>query len=354
MTPLATVPQGGPASASRPRRRPRALLAMDPAFLPRLIDDRIRTRLNEVADLIPDIVADDFARAEVAVALTEAEVLVTFWGCPRLDEQVLAAAPRLRAVVHAGGSVKPFATDACWEHNIVMSSAAEINCLPVAEYTVAMLLLSNKRVLEMRDQYRENRGDPQAFHHRFGTVGNYRRSVGIVGASRIGRRVIDLLRPFDMEILVHDPYLDPAVAARLGVRKLGLDELCAISDVVSVHAPELPETRHMIDRRRLSLMRDGATLINTARGSLVEQDALVDELDKGRLYAVIDVTEPDVLPADSPLYSLPNVVLTPHIAGSVGTELHRLADSAVDELARYAKGLPFAHPVLREHLDHTA
>jgi phosphoglycerate dehydrogenase-like enzyme len=110
----------------------------------------------------------------------------------------------------------------------------------------------------------------------------------------------------------------------------------------------------MLDKRRLALIRDGATVINTARGSLVDGDALAGELASGRLYAVIDVTEPEVLPADSVLYDLPNVLLTPHIAGSVGNELHRLVDAAVDELARYAAGLDFAHPVLRHELARSA
>ena len=327
---------------------------MDPAFAPRLLDDRIRARLAEVADLVPGIVADDFARPEVAEALAETEVLFTFWGCPVLDERVLAAAPRLRAVIHAAGSVKWFATDACWDRGIVFSSAAVANCQPVAEYTVAMVLLSNKRVLDMQREFRLLRDHPSAYHHRYPRAGNYRRTVGLVGASRVGRRVIELLRPYELEIVVHDPYLGDAEAAVLGVRRTGLDELCSLSDVVSVHAPELPETRHMIDARLLGLMRDGATLINTARGSLVDQDALVEELVTGRLHAVVDVTEPAHLPADSPLYNLPNVLLTPHIAGSVGNELHRMADSAVDELTRYAEGLPLAHPVLREQLDRTA
>ena len=157
--------------------------------------------------------------------------------------------------------------------------------------------------------------------------------------------MIELLEPFDFEILVSDPYVEGAVA---------LDDLLAVSDIVSLHAPSLPSTRHMLDARRLALLRDGATLINTARGALIDQDALVAELVSGRIDAVIDVTEPEVLPADSPLYDLPNVVLTPHIAGALGDEVRRLGDSALAELARYARGEPFAHPVTRADLDRVA
>ncbi|MET9609431.1 hydroxyacid dehydrogenase [Streptomyces sp. NPDC006512] len=335
-------------------RRPRVLLAMAPELLPRLLDERAARRLHAVAELDPEVVADDFGRPEVAVALAEAEVLLTFWGAPPVDAGVLAAAPRLKAVVHAAGSVKHLVTDACWERGITVSTAALANSRPVAEYTVATVLLSNKRVLQLREEYRTVRGGRHEWHLRYPHAGNYGRTVGIVGASRIGRRVIELLRPYDLELLLYDPYVTDDRAKALDVRSVSLDELCRTSDVVSLHAPALPETEAMIDRRRLALMRDGATLINTARGSLVDSAALTAELASGRLQAVIDVTEPEVLPADSPLYDLPNVLLTPHIAGSLGNELHRMADSAIGEIARYARGLPFLHGVRREDLDRTA
>nr|WP_037610641.1 hydroxyacid dehydrogenase [Streptacidiphilus rugosus] len=327
---------------------------MDPGLLPRILGPDQLRQLHEVAELAPDQpVLDDFSNGGAKAVLAGTEVLFTFWGCPRVDAETLAAAPRLRAVVHAAGSVKQLVSDACWQRGVVVSSAAWANALPVAEYTVASVLMANKGVLRARDDFRRLRlGDD--WHHRYHAVGNYRRTVGLVGASRIGRRVIELLRPYDLELLVSDPYLGEEEARTLGVRRVGPDELCAASDVVSIHAPALPETRRLIDRARLALMRDGATLINTARGSLVDTEALIAELATGRLNAVIDVTDPEVLPVDSPLYELPNVVLTPHIAGSVGGELHRMADSALAELARFARGLPFAHPVLREELDRTA
>ncbi|MGW5124294.1 hydroxyacid dehydrogenase [Streptomyces sp. NPDC004069] len=267
---------------------------------------------------------------------------------------VLARAPALRAVVHAAGSVKHHITDACWRRGIQVSSAAWANALPVAEYTVAVILLANKQVLRIRDDYRARRGVGHDWAAAYAHIGNYRRTVGVVGASRIGRRVLELLRPHDLELLLYDPYVDAAEAELLGARSVELDELCAAGDVVTVHAPELPATRHLIDRRRLALFRDDATLVNTSRGSLVDQDALVEELLTGRLNAVLDVTVPEVLPADSPLYDLPNVLLTPHVAGSLGGELHRMAAAAVDELARYAAGLPFTHPVHREETTRSA
>ncbi|MCQ4084995.1 hydroxyacid dehydrogenase [Streptomyces sp. RB6PN25] len=338
---------------STPMPRPRTLLAMGRDTASRIVDDDVRARLDRVADVVPGIVADDFSRPETAAALGETEVLLTGWGCAPLDATVIDRAPRLRAIVHTAGSVKPFVTDACWDRGISVSSAAWANALPVAEYTVAAVLMSNKRMLHFRDALRAQRARTD-WYEGYSDVGNYRRTIGVIGASRIGRRVIELLRPYDLTVRLYDPYLPADEADALGVRAVGLDELCATSDVVSVHAPELPTTRRMLDRRRLALMRDGATLINTARGSLIDTKALVEELVTGRLHAVLDVTDPDPLTPDSPLFDLPNVLLTPHIAGSMGTEMRRMADSAVDELARYAAGLPFAHPVLRDELDRAA
>ncbi|MGW2374466.1 hydroxyacid dehydrogenase [Kitasatospora sp. NPDC001683] len=326
---------------------------MHPGLARHLIAPRTLERLTSLADLDPTLVLDDFSTPEALAALAETEVIVSSWGCPPIDKIVLTAAPRLRAVLHAAGSVKHHITDACWARGIQVTSAAWANALPVAEYTVAAILFANKQVLRLSADYRRLRA-PHDWQAANPDIGNYRRTVGIVGASQIGRRVMALLQPYDLELLLHDPYVEQDEAAALGARSVALNELCALSDVVSVHAPELPATRHLISRRMLALMPDGATLVNTSRGSLIDQDAMIEELVTGRLSAVLDVTSPFVLPADSPLYDLPNVLLTPHIAGSLGNELHRMAAAAADELACYTAGLPFTHPVLPESVHRTA
>lgn len=340
---------------NRPPGKPNALLAMGPGIADRLFTDRHLARFAELADTDPRLVAHDLTAptGRVAAALAGADVLLTCWGAPKLTADVLAAAPRLRAVVHAAGSVKHHVTDACWSRGIAVTSAAAANALPVAEYTLAAILFANKRVLHTAYRYRALRS-AHDWHTDLEGSGNYRRTVGIVGASRIGRRVIELLRPFDLRILLYDPYVTAAGAAALGAEATGLDDLCARSSVVSVHAPEVPETRHMIGAGQLALMAEGATLINTSRGSLVDEAALVPELVSGRIHAVLDVTDPEPPGRGSPLYDLPNVLLTPHVAGSLGDELHRMADHALDELERFARGLPFADPVTRGALPHSA
>jgi phosphoglycerate dehydrogenase-like enzyme len=206
-----------------------------------------------------------------------------------------------------------------------------------------MILLSRKKILSAARHYREQR----AFVDRERSAadgGLAARPVGIVGASTTGRMTIELLHSYDVDIAVYDPYLPHDEARELGVRKQELDELMAACPVVSIHAPDTAETRRMIDARRLALLPDGATLINMARGALVDTEALVEQLRTRRIEAILDVTDPEPLPPDHPLWELPNVLLTPHVAGSMGNELLRLGDAAVTEVERLAAGLPPAHP----------
>ncbi|MFI0238538.1 hydroxyacid dehydrogenase [Streptomyces sp. NPDC016845] len=322
---------------------------MSPQAAAAVFTPRSVAALRGVCDLAPLPALDDLSTVRAKEILADVDVLVTGWGCPPLDADVLAAAPNLKAVVHAAGSVRGHVTDACWERGIQVTSAAAANALPVAEYTLAMLLLHGKHVLERARDFRRERAR-DAWLLTPHEVGNYRRTVGLLSASLIGRRVIELLRPFDYEVLLHDPYVTEAEAAELGVEWVELPDLFTRSDLLSVHTPLLPATRGLVSRDLLASMRPGATLINTSRGAVVDQDALTDVVRAGRVRAVLDVTDPEVLPADHPLWDCPDALITPHLAGSQGSEWERLADTAVGEVARWAAGDGFAHPVRRERL----
>ncbi len=286
-----------------------------------------------VIDQVPLTRLDDDRAVDV---LADADVLIGHWGCPTLTADVLDRAPALRLFAYAAGTVKWQVTDAVWDRGIIVTSAAAANAVPVAEYTVAMILLANKGVLLFRERQRDPAAavplDPAR-------AGNVDKRVGIVGASHVGRLVIELLRPFDLTVAVYDPYLSADEAGTLGVELVAdLDDLCATVDVLSIHAPDVEATRGMIGAAQLALLRDGAVFVNTARAALVDQGALLAELQAGRISAVLDVTTPDPLPAGDPLLGLPNAFVTPHIAGSIGTELHRMADDAVEEVERFARG----------------
>ncbi|MEU1177817.1 hydroxyacid dehydrogenase [Streptomyces sp. NPDC005820] len=327
---------------------PHALFAMDPVHLHELFPPALMSRLRRLVRIDPALVVRDFTDPAAAAALNRAEVLITGWGCPHLGAPVLDGAPRLRTVLHAAGSVRHLVGEPFWARGLTLSSAVRANALPVAEYTLAAILLSGKDAFGLRERFRTERAYPAPTE--YAAVGNLGRRVGLIGASRVGRRVLELLRPFDLAVSLYDPYVDAVEAARLGAVPLPLDELLRTSTVVSVHAPDIPETRGMLSRERLALIPDGGVLINTSRGALVDHTALTEELVRGRLGAVLDVTDPEPLPADSPLHGLPNVFLTPHIAGSLGNELARLGGTVVAELERMAAGLPPEHPVRRAEL----
>lgn len=332
--------------------RPVIAFAMQPARTRHVIAPETLARLAQAGRVLSPEPITDFAGARAL--LGEVEILVTGWGCPRIGPDVLAAAPRLRLIAHAAGTVKGIIDPAVFAAGIQVSHAAQANAVPVAEFTLAAIIFAGKRVFRFRDLYAADRGRQRTIPMQAGDIGNHRRTVGIVGASRIGRLVIERLRPFDYRVLLHDPTIGTAEAARLGVEPVALETLMAQADIVSLHAPSLPATCHMIDRRRLALMRDGATLINTARGALVDEAALLEVLATGRIDAVIDVTDPEIPPPDSPFYTLPNVFLTPHIAGAVGLERARLGEMAADEVIRHIEGKPLEYAVRLEDLERMA
>lgn len=334
--------------------RPHAHAVMAADSFAALFDDARLARFAELAAVgAPTHIADVDDPAHAA-SLAESEVLVTSWGTPVFDEALLTRMPKLRAVFHAAGSVRHHVTDALWDRGILVTSAADANAVPVAEFTLAAIILAGKRAFthirtDVDDDRRWNGLEAGT------TIGNVDRTIGIVGFSRIGRRVVDLLRQLDgLRVLVADPFADAAAVAASGATLVPLADMLPAVDVLSLHAPALPATRQMIGAAQLAALTDGATVINTARGGLLDHDALLDHCRAGRLDAVLDVTDPEPLPAASELRHLPNVTITPHLAGSLGTELRRLTDSALDELAAYTQGRAPRHPVTRADMETTA
>lgn len=327
------------------------MLAMNESSRARVLVPAVRTRLERVADVLPVGPGNAFlADPAVRAALSDVDALLTGWGCPQITPEVLDAAPKLKAIIHAAGSVKHFVDPAAFERGIQVSSAVVANALPVAEFTVATIVLSGKRAFRLGAEYKVSKRKPDTE----AVQGNYGSTVGLLGASRIGRMVAERLRAFDLEVLISDPYLTPAEAAELGAELVELDELFSRSDIVSVHAPLLPETVGLVDARLLGLLKDGSVLINTARGRIVDAAALEHECRTGRIDAVLDVTDPEPLPPDSPLLEMPNVFLTPHLAGALGNEVARLGELAVGEMERFAAGAPLHHVISSAELGRIA
>lgn len=278
----------------------------------------------------------NYTSDELAELLPGAEAVVTSWGSPNFTEELLAAADSLRIVGHAAGTVKRLMPQAGFDRGIVVLSAAAVIADAVAEYTLWAMLTLQRNLLHYVQLMKEERGWKSANEQHGHSL--YRQKVGIVSASMVGRRVIKLLQPFGCDIMIYDPYLSAADQQTLGVRTVSLEELFATGDIISLHAPTTQETRRMIGAAHFQAIRDGAVFVNTARTWVLDEAALVAELQTGRFRAILDVFEQEPLPADHPLRDLPNVYLTPHISGhSVEVRL-RLVEEVVDDIQAFFAG----------------
>ncbi len=330
------------------RTKPHALVVMSRESFEGHFDAARLARLTDLVTLGDPVWTDDLDSSAVRARLADVEVMLTSWGAPRLTPERLDAAPALRAVLHCAGSVRGLVGDDVWRRGIRITSAADTNAIPVAQYTLAAIIFAGKKVPFLAADERlayEGWGRVRGY----GDLSNFAQTVGIVGFSRIGRKVVDLLKVLDgTTCLVSDPHADPAEVAAAGATLVELVDLLPRVDVLSLHAPELQQTRHLIGADQLRLLPDHATVINTARGSLIDSAALAAECACGRLFAILDVTDPEPLPASSPLRRLAHVMVTPHVAGSLGSEIGRLAEHTIDELARWIKRQPLRGEVTAE------
>jgi phosphoglycerate dehydrogenase-like enzyme len=307
----------------------------------------------DIARLI-DVIAPQQTRHSILEnphLLERVDVVLSGWGAPLLTESFLDTTPRLKGFFYGGGALGSVISPAIWDRGIAVTSAIAANAIPVAEYALSNILFSLKHGWRLARQTRELR----TFVDRNTAPGCYGSTVGVVSLGATGRALLKLLEPLDVHVIAYDPYLTTSEARALGVDLVSLEELFRRSDVVSLHTPSLPETEGLITGDLLASMKPGATFINTARAEIVEQDEMIAVARRrDDLQFVLDVAEPEPPLPDSPLFTLPNVVLTPHIAGSVGTECRRMGRAMVDELERFVAGLPLHFAVSREDAVNTS
>jgi len=265
----------------------------------------------------------------------------------RIDEQLLDACPRLRVVSQMAVGVDNIDLAACARRGIAVGNTPDVLIDATADLTMALLLAAARRLPE----------GIAAVHK--GAWGPWRPSwllglellgarLGIVGMGRIGRAVAGRARAFGMEV-VHAARgaASPAAAPASPSVALPLAELLRTSDVVSLHCPLTPDTRGLIDADALATMKPGALLVNTARGGIVDQEALVEALHAGRIGgAALDVTDPEPLPPDHPLLAAPNLIVLPHLGSATHATRERMAQLAVENLAAGLAGRPLPHAVI--------
>ncbi len=322
-----------------PRRMTNVAITHPCAEHPRFFTDEDLARLRAAASVK---VLGDLDAAGKAAVLAETDILLGSWGMPKLVPDFLAKAPKLRAVCYAAGSIKGFVTPESYARGVLITTAMHANAVPVAEVTVALITLANKSWFQALAAMRGQR----KFVHAPAHPGNYRTRVGLIGFGAICRLVAERLRGMDLQVDVYDPFTTDEALAAFGCRRQSdLLQLARDCQVISLHAPNIPQTRHMLAAPFFRAMRDGACFINTARGALVDEAALIAELQSGRLTAHLDVTDPEPPVADSPFWSLPNVYLTPHLAGSSSGEVRRMGQLAIEECLRVIRGEPPRFPV---------
>ena len=283
--------------------------------------------------------------------IADADIVISSWDTANLDAEVIEKAKKLKILTHAAGSVKPVISDELFEQGIKVTSAAAAISYGVAEFCLGMILMAPKRVFWGAQETRKGnwREGLEVFNGAFEIYGQ---KIGIIGASHVGKHLVRLLHNFNCDILLYDPYCSPEQAKELNVTKAEtLEDLFGQCRVVSLNAPSTPQTENMIRGKHFKLLQDGSVFINTARGAIVNEQEMIEELKKKRFVACLDVTDPEPPVEDSPLRSLPNVILTPHEAGVVAENMARLGTFVADEIEAFINDSPLHFEVKKEQLD---
>lgn len=300
-----------------------------------IFQDDIMEDLKTYADVIGNDLGRPFTTAELAERARDCDAIVTSWGAPKIDLSVVRSAPKLKIIAHAAGSVKNIIDESVWDAGIVVTNASSVMGVYVGEFALLLALALLRSLPKYTYGARAEMWQGLPCDGWETLIG---KRVGLIGLGQTARGFIRFLAPFQCELVGYDPYIVPEKASELGVKLIPLEELLSTSKVISLHAPITEETKGMLGAREFRMIRDGAVFINTARGILVDHDALYEELKTGRFKAALDVTVPEPLPQDHPLRSLPNVIITPHVAGPTVDGRRDMFRCVVDDLKLFWEG----------------
>ena len=305
---------------------------------------KLLTELDERVCTYKDLISGDRN-------LTDAEYIFSTWLMPTLTaDEIKKYLPNLKAVFYAAGSVQGFARPFL-KCGIDVFSAWAANAVPVAEYTAAQIILANKGFY--RSALLASRGEREKAYAEFKKYpGNYGAKIGIIGAGMIGKKVIGLLKNYQLEVMVFDPFLKSAAADELGVKKVSLETLFESCNVISNHLANNAQTKGMLNYGLFSKFVPNATFLNTGRGAQVAEDDLCKILTERKdVTAILDVTDPEPPLPESPFFKLENCILTPHIAGSSGFEVRRMSVFMAEEFERVLTDEPVRFKVTEKMLD---
>ena len=281
----------------------------------------------------------------------DVEYIFSTWGMPALSEnEIKTIFPSLKCVFYSAGSVQSFARPFL-NCGVKVFSAWAANAVPVAEYTVGQIILANTSFFVSSRMYKSN-GRLKATEKFNEFPGNYGNKTGIIGAGMIGKLVIKLLKNYNLDVLVFDPFLPDEKADELGITKTTLEQIFSECTVISNHLADNEQTKGMLNYSLFSRVCKNATFLNTGRGAQVVEEDLIRVLkERPDFTAILDVTYPEPPVDGSELYTLDNCILTPHIAGSSGYECYRLAEYMLEEFRLYTKNLPTNYDVTTKMLE---
>lgn len=325
----------------------KALFILSDFMFEKCYDEDTLAKIHANFDVIGENITEENYKNNFDL-FSEVEVIFSGMDSIEYSKELMEASPNLEAIFYAAGSMRSILSQEVWDRGIVISTANAANAVPVAEFTLSQILFTLKDGWKFVRQTRQNLGKPEDINvHE--TLGNYKQTVGIISASQIGRKTIELLKPFDLDIILYDPYVSVDEAEDLGVKLVSLDEIFEQSDVVSLHAPWLEETENMITGDHFRKTKNGASFINTARGAIIKEAEMLEVLkERTDITAILDVVYPEPPAKDSLIFKLDNVVYTPHIAGSTGHELARLGAFSLKEALRYINGEPLQYQITEE------
>lgn len=280
--------------------------------------------------------------------LREADVIFSGWGILSDKDMPIEYLDNLKVLFYGAGSVKHFVNEKYWEKGVRVSSAAQANAVPVAEYTLAQILMAAKRCWYYAAKVKYNRTFAPSICD---VPGAFNSTVGLVSLGATAKMLYRYLTAFDFNLIAYDPYISSEDLRNIDIKMTDLNNIFEKSDIVSLHSPLTNETAGLITGDHFMRMKYGATLINTARGGLIREDEMVDVLKRRPdMTVVLDVTVPEPPMRESLLYDLPNAIITPHIAGAMAGERRRLGRFVVDELRRYLSGRPLKGEIKHELL----
>lgn len=280
--------------------------------------------------------------------LSDVDFVFSGWGAVPMDKIALDAMPKLKLVLYGAGSIKKVQTDYMWERDVDITSASSANAIPVAQYTTSLIQLLLKDFFKLTFISKSERKNKLDVYNL--TKGFYKRNIGIISYSKIGQAVINNLKYLsDNNIYIYDPFYDEDYFIKKGLIKVELNEIFEKCDVISLHSPLLKETEDMITIEQFSRMKENASFINTARGKIINTEDLIKVFTNRRdLTAILDVTDPEPLREDSPIYDMDNIILSPHIAGSIGNETYLMGEMMYEELVRYINGGDLKYQISQE------